>query len=173
MSFRLRIPAVSSWAIKTFAVPPLAPSPEDPIVADPRNSLLLTDLSENLLRYDSNNDDFSGESPTVNDRAAVEYRLFDADGTLVGQTRGIGQMLYKRDSDGHFIAHFSAEIKLAAGNVIRTGGLVDDALLTAGEQATIAAVGIAGPFRGAVGFRQFRPVVPHESYVSNIVLYRR
>lgn len=172
MSFRLRTP-ISAWAITTFAVPPFAPSAADPIVADPRNALVLTDLSEKLVKYNSNNDDFSGRSPTVNDRAAVEYQLFDADGGLIGQTTGVGQMLYKRPQDGHFVAYFGEEIKLTDGNVIRTGGLVDDARLTEGEQATITAVGIAGPFRGAIGFRQFRPVVAHELYASSIVLYRR
>jgi hypothetical protein len=172
MTFRLRTP-IATWAITTFAVPPLAPSPEDPRVADPGNALVLTDLSEKLLKYDSNNDDFSGSSPTVNDRAAVEYQLFDSGGGLIGQTRGVGQMLYKRAEDGHHIAYFSEEITLADGNIIRTGGLVDDARLTTGEQATITAVGVAGPFCGAIGFRQFRPVVAHELYESSIVLYRR
>jgi hypothetical protein len=172
MSFPPRLPILSAWAIKNFAVPPLAPSATDQIVADPRNALVLTGLSEKLLKYNSTNDDFSGQTPTVNDQAAVEYQILNG-AAVIGQSKGFGQMLYKREEDGHFIAYFSEEIKLADGNVIRTGGLVDDALLTAGEQATITAVGIAGPFSGAVGFRQFRPIVPHEEYVTSIVLYRR
>ncbi|MGC0367620.1 2-keto-4-pentenoate hydratase/2-oxohepta-3-ene-1,7-dioic acid hydratase in catechol pathway [Rhodococcus sp. 27YEA15] len=112
-------------------------------------------LSERVLKYGSNNEDPEGLNPTVEDAATVEYELFDGD-VKVGQTKGVGRMLYKRD-DGAFVAYFSEVITLTDGTVIRTGGLVDDSRLTAGEQATIQAVGVAGKFKGAVGFRQFRP----------------
>ncbi|HWE88009.1 MAG TPA: hypothetical protein VG317_00935 [Pseudonocardiaceae bacterium] len=172
-----RLPArlplwLSSWAIAGLAVPPFAPDPTDPIVADPGNALLLFDLSERVLAYDSTNDDPDGENPTINDSATVAYELFDTAGTSIGRTKGVGRMLRQR-ADGGFVAYFSEVITLTDGTVIRTGGQVDDTRLTAGEQATIQAVGVAGPFRGAVGFRQFRPVVPHKEYASNIVLYRR
>ena len=163
---------LSSFAISKLVAPPFAPGKDDPRVADPANSLLLVDLTEKLLKYQSNNEDFSGENPTVNDHAEVEYEFFDDKGDRIGQSKGVGQMLYQRP-DGGFVAYYCEEIRLRDGNVIRTGGLVDDARLTAGEQATIPAVGVAGPFRGAVGFRQFRPVVPHKQYASAIVLYRR
>ncbi|MFC0438482.1 hypothetical protein [Kutzneria buriramensis] len=163
---------LSSFAISKLVAPPFAPAKDDPRLADPANSLVLVDLAEKLLKYESNNKDFTGESPTVNDHAEVEYEFFDAKGDKIGQSKGVGQMLYQRE-DGGFVAYFGEEIRLRDGNVIRTGGLIDDARLTAGEQATITAVGVAGPFRGAVGFRQFRPVVPHKEYASAIVLYRR
>lgn len=176
----LRLPAVatallselSSFAISKLAVPPLRNVKADPRVMDPANSLVLVDLTEKLLKYDSNNEDFTGESPTVNDHAEVEYEFFTDKGERLGQSKGVGQMLYQRP-DGGFVAYYGEEIRLRDGNVIRTGGLVDDTRLTAGEQATITAVGIAGPFRGAVGFRQFRPVITHKEYASTIVLYRR
>ncbi len=161
-----------SWALANLAVPPLAPPKETSTVGKPTNSLLLFDLAEKVLAYESNNDDPNGENPTLNDAAQVAYELVGPDGRVVGRTEGYGQMLHQRP-DGAFVAYFSEKITLADGNVIRTGGLVDDSRLTNGEQATIQAVGIAGPFRGAVGFRQFRPIVPHKEYLSNIVLYRR
>ncbi|WP_211269235.1 allene oxide cyclase barrel-like domain-containing protein [Saccharothrix syringae] len=163
---------LSTWAITRFATPPFAPDPKDPRVADPGNSLQLFDLSEKVLKYESNNDDPEGENPTLDDEASVAYELFDGDGRRVGRTKGVGRMLYQRE-DGGFVAYFSEEITLHDGTVVRTGGLVDDTRLTRGEQATIQAVAVAGPFKGAVGFRQFRPVVPHKEYQSNIVLYRR
>ncbi|WP_162233207.1 MULTISPECIES: allene oxide cyclase barrel-like domain-containing protein [Protofrankia] len=163
--------AVTSGVLATLAVPPLAP-PRGTTIADPKNALLLFDLVEKVLAYDSNNEDPNGENPTLDDVAEVAYEFVGADGRTIGTTKGYGRMLYQRP-DGGFVAYFSEEIKLQDGNVIRTGGLVDDSRLTAGEQATINAVGVAGPFRGAVGFRQFRPVVPHKEYQSNIVLYRR
>lgn len=163
---------LASAALTWLATPPLGPAANDPAVADPGNSLLLYDLSEKLLAYDSNNEDFTGQSPTVEDSANVAYELFDADGKTIGKTKGIGRMLYQRPEDGAFVAYYSEEIRLEDGTVVRTGGLVNDARLTAGEAATIRAVGVSGPFRGAVGFRQFRPVVPHKEYASAIVLYR-
>ncbi|MCM2410711.1 MULTISPECIES: hypothetical protein [unclassified Streptomyces] len=159
--------------IVELTAPPFAPEEEHPAVGDPANVLWLADLNETLLKYESNNEDFEGKNPTPDDFARVEYELRDADGNVVGTTKGVGRMLYKRPEDGHHIAYFSEEIRLNDGTVIRTGGLVDDVKLTEGEQATIPAVGIAGPFRGAVGFRQFKPVETHKSYLSQIVLYRR
>ncbi|MEV8441636.1 hypothetical protein AB0425_30000 [Actinosynnema sp. NPDC051121] len=169
MSVKSRL---SQWAITRFATPPFAPNAKDPRVADPHNALTLFDLSERVLAYESNNDDPDGENPTIDDEASVAYELFDGDGKRVGRTKGVGRMLYQRE-DGGFVAYFSEEITLDDGTVVRTGGLVDDTRLTKGEQATIQAVAVAGPYKGAVGFRQFRPVVPHKEYQSNIVLYRR
>jgi hypothetical protein len=161
------------WALARLAVPPLGPTEPHPPVGDPANVLWLTDLSESLISYESNNDDFTGGSPTENDLAHVRYELRDRDGVLLGTTRGVGRMLYKRREDGHHIAYFSEEITLLDGNVVRTGGLVDDAKLTEGEQQTIPAVVVAGPLRGAVGFRQFRPVDTHKLYASGLLLHRR
>ncbi|OKI12891.1 hypothetical protein A6A07_17635 [Streptomyces sp. CB03911] len=125
-----------------------------------------------MVSYDSNNEDFEGASPTLDDLAHVRYELRDQKGVLLGATKGIGQML-RKGPEGNFLAYFSEEIRLLDGTVIRTGGVVDDARLTAGEQQTIKAVAVAGPLRGAIGFRQFRPVETHKSYASAIVLYRR
>lgn len=163
---------VGSYALAWLAAPPFGPAPTDPAVADRRNALQLYDLTEKLVSYDSTNDDFSGESPTLADTAQVAYELFDADGEPVGKTKGIGRMVYQ-EKDGAFVAYYSEEIRLSDGTLVRTGGLVNDARLTAGETATIQAVGVSGPFRGAVGFRQFRPVSTHKEYASAIVLYRR
>jgi hypothetical protein len=163
---------LSSFVISKLAVPPLRNVKENPLVIDPANSLVLVDLTEKLLKYESTNDDFTGESPTTDDHAEVEYEFFSDKGERLGQSKGVGQMLYQRP-DGGFVAYYGEEIRLNDGNVIRTGGLVDDTRLTAGEQVTITAVGVDGPFRGAVGFRQFRPVVTHKEYASAIVLYRR
>jgi hypothetical protein len=149
---------LSSFVISKLAVPPLRNVKENPLVIDPANSLVLVDLTEKLLKYESTNDDFTGESPTTDDHAEVEYEFFSDKGERLGQSKGVGQMLYQRP-DGGFVAYY--------------GGLVDDTRLTAGEQVTITAVGVDGPFRGAVGFRQFRPVVTHKEYASAIVLYRR
>ncbi len=123
--------AVSSLAISRLAVPPFAPAAEDPAVADQANSLLGLNLSERVLKYDSNNEDPEGLNPTVEDAATVEYELFDGD-VKVGQMKGVGRMLYKRDH-GAFVAYFSEVITLTDGTVIRIGGLVDDSRLTAGE----------------------------------------
>ncbi len=179
------MPSVRSWppltaaraslwsrALAVLAPPPLAPARHSPALPNPNNALLLFDLAEKVLSYDSSNDDLTGETPTLDDIAKVAYELVSPDGKVIGSTKGFGQMAYQRP-DGGFVGYFSEEIRLADGNVIRTGGLVDDTRLTAGEQATIPAVGVAGPFKGAVGFRQFRPVVAHKEYQSAIVLYRR
>lgn len=165
--------ALKGWVLARLAVPPLGPTEDKPRVSDPAHLLWLTELSESLISYTSTNDDFTGNSPTESDVAHVAYELRGKDGTLLGSTQGTGRMLYRRPEDGHHIAYFSEEIRLLDGNVIRTGGLVDDALLTEGEQATIPAVVVAGPLRGAVGFRQFRPVDTHKLYASALVLHRR
>ncbi|WP_208896922.1 allene oxide cyclase barrel-like domain-containing protein [Streptomyces incarnatus] len=158
--------------IAELAAPPFAPEKDHPLLSDAENVLWLADLNENLLAYESTNDDFEGKNPTLDDFARVSYELRDAEGNVVGTTQGVGRML-RKGPDGHFIAYYSEEITLTDGTVIRTGGLVDDARLTAGEQATIPAVGVAGPFKGAIGYRQFKPVETHKSYLSQIVLYRR
>ncbi|MFD9690317.1 hypothetical protein ACFWXO_31675 [Kitasatospora sp. NPDC059088] len=154
-----------------LAVPPLGPTGPNPPVGDPANLLHLTDLAETLISYESTNSDFSGATPTLDDLAHVRYELRDQQGAMVGTTKGIGRML-RKGPEGNFLGYFSEEIRLIDGNVIRTGGIVDDARLTLGEQQTIKAVAVAGPLRGAIGFRQFRPVETHKAYASAIVLYR-
>jgi hypothetical protein len=142
-------------------------------LAGPGRSLILRDLTEKVVKYESTNPDLTGRTPTVDDVAKVELEIFDAEGGLLGRTAGAGRMLYQRPEDGHFIAYFGERIELLDGNVIRAGGLVDDARLTAGEHATFPAVVVEGPLRGAIGFRQFRPAVQdsHTVYESSIVLY--
>ncbi|MFF1875413.1 hypothetical protein [Streptomyces sp. CB03911] len=164
--------SLRGWLLARLAVPPFGPKGPNPAVGEPENLLYLTDLVETLVSYDSNNEDFEGASPTLDDLAHVRYELRDQKGVLLGATKGIGQML-RKGPEGNFLAYFSEEIRLLDGTVIRTGGVVDDARLTAGEQQTIKAVAVAGPLRGAIGFRQFRPVETHKSYASAIVLYRR
>ncbi|CAJ62724.1 hypothetical protein FRAAL4082 [Frankia alni ACN14a] len=128
-----------------------------------------------MTAYQSTNDDLTGATPTENDVATVELDIFAPDGTLLGRTVGGGRMLYQQADDGHYIAYFGEEISLLDGNVVRSGGLVDDARLTAGEPATFPAVVVDGPLRGAIGYRQFRPLVKetHDTYISSIVLYGR
>ncbi|MFE2108853.1 hypothetical protein ACFXAF_23730 [Kitasatospora sp. NPDC059463] len=164
--------ALRGWLLARLAVPPLGPTGPNPAVGEPENLIHLTDLTETLISYDSTNADFSGSTPTLDDLAHVRYELRDQQGALVGTTKGIGRML-RKGPDGNFLGYFSEEIRLIDGHVIRTGGIVDDARLTLGEQQTIKAVAVAGPLRGAIGFRQFRPVETHKSYASAIVLYRR
>jgi hypothetical protein len=159
----------AAGVVVEFTVPPFGPSPDDPSVADRSRTLIHRDLDERVISYDSNNDDPEGKNPTLDDAATVAYELF-AGGTSIGTTRGIGRMLYRKDDGGH-VAYYSEVITLHDGTVIRTGGYVDDAALTAGEQATIQAVAVTGPYAGAVGYRQFRPVDTHKVYRSNIVLY--
>jgi Allene oxide cyclase barrel like domain len=160
---------VDAAGVVEFTIPPFGPAPDDPSVADRSRALLLHGISERLISYESNNDDPEGKNPTLDDAATVAYELFDGE-TSVGTTKGIGRMLYRKD-DGGYVAYYSEVISLHDGTVIRTGGFVDDTALTAGEQATIQAVAVSGPYAGAVGYRQFRPIVPHEVYASNIVLY--
>lgn len=164
--------ALRGWLLAKLAAPPLGPAGPNPPVGDPANLLYLTDLAETLISYDSSNSDFSGATPTLEDVAHVRYELRDQQGALVGTTNGYGRML-RKGPDGSFLGYFSEEIRLVDGNVLRTGGVVDDARLTLGEQQTIKAVAVAGPLRGAIGFRQFRPVETHKAYASAIVLYRR
>ncbi|NUK13688.1 hypothetical protein HRW18_38290, partial [Streptomyces lunaelactis] len=87
--------------IVELTAPPFAPEEEHPAVGDPANVLWLVDLNETLLKYESNNADFEGKNPTPDDFARVEYELRDADGNVVGTTKGVGRMLYQRPEDGH------------------------------------------------------------------------
>ncbi|MFI0479622.1 hypothetical protein [Actinomadura sp. 9N215] len=158
---------------------PLAAAPPDPTsdrvgeLAGDGRSLILHDLTEKVVEYESNNPDPTGGTPTEEDFATVRLEIFGPGGEPLGHTAGAGRMLYRRPEDGHFIAYFGEEIRLLDGNVIRAGGLVDDARLTAGEAAGFPAVVVAGPLRGAIGFRQFRPVgEAHGTYESSIVVYR-
>lgn len=166
---------VRPGAVYTFEAPPPTSSAEVDGLRKPERSLILRDLTEKVKAYQTNNDDPTGLSPTDNDVATVELDIFAADGTLLGHTVGGGRMLFQKADDGHFIAYFGEEITLLDGNVVRSGGLVDDALLSAGEAATFPAVVVDGPLRGAIGFRQFRPLVKetHDTYISSIVLYGR
>lgn len=141
-------------------------------LARPGRSLVLRDLTEKVVRYESNNPDPTGRTPTVDDFATVDLEIFGPGGDLIGRTSGAGRMLYRQESDGHFVAYFGERIELLDGNVIRAGGLVDDARLTAGEYASFPAVVVEGPLAGAIGYRQFRPLQDaHTVYESAIVLY--
>ncbi|GAB3887068.1 hypothetical protein GCM10029964_052430 [Kibdelosporangium lantanae] len=155
-------------------VPPVPTSPEVEALRAPGTSLILRDLTEKVTSYESNNPDPTGKSPTVDDFATVTLDIFGPDGDLLGRTSGAGKMLFRQEHDGHFVAYFGEEITLADGNVIRAGGLVDDARLTAGEWASFPAVVVSGPLAGAIGYRQFRPLKDstHASYESAIVVYR-
>ncbi|MEO3814006.1 hypothetical protein ABGB17_33840 [Sphaerisporangium sp. B11E5] len=166
---------VNSWLLPLFAAPPETTSEKVGALRRPERSLILRDLTEKVVEYSSNNPDPTGTTPTDKDFATVTLEIFGPDGEQIGRTRGAGRMLYKQEHDGHFIAYFGEEIRLHDGNVIRAGGLVDDARLTAGEAASFPAVVVAGPLRGAIGFRQFRPVVKesHDVYESAIVVYRQ
>jgi hypothetical protein len=169
---RVTPPTTEAGAPPVFAVPPRTSS--DRVDAlDATDALVLRDLTERVTDYRSTNADRTGNNPTETDFAEVRLDIFAASGDLLGHTAGAGRMLY-RDADGHFIAYFGEEITLLDGTVIRSGGLVDDARLTAGEPATFPAAVIAGPLRGAIGFRQFRPVGSdaHDTYESSIVVYR-
>ncbi len=153
----------------------LPPETTEEIVKDlaqPGRSLVLRDLTEKVVHYESTNPDPTGRTPTLDDFANVRLEIFDADGGLLGSTSGAGRMLYQQE-DGHFVAYFGERIELLDGNVIRAGGLVDDSRLTAGEAATFPAVVIEGPLAGAIGFRQFKPAVQdsHSVYESSIVVY--
>ncbi|GAA2985961.1 allene oxide cyclase barrel-like domain-containing protein [Streptosporangium longisporum] len=166
---------VSSWALPLVAAPPETTSERVGALGRPGRSLILRDLTEKVVEYHSNNPDPTGTTPTEKDVATVRLEIFGPDGEPLGHTSGAGRMLYRQEHDGHFIAYFGEEIRLRDGNVIRSGGLVDDARLTAGEAATFPAVVVSGPLRGAIGFRQFRPLVKdaHDTYESSIVVYLR
>ncbi|GAB1326305.1 allene oxide cyclase barrel-like domain-containing protein [Streptomyces sennicomposti] len=166
---------LSDWLTPLVATPPKTVSPEVGALKDTGRSLILRDLREKVVAYESNNPDPTGTTPTENDFATVKLEIFGPDGSQIGTTEGAGRMLYRQARDEHFIAYFGEEITLNDGNVIRAGGLVDDARLTAGEHATFPAVVVSGPLRGAIGFRQFRPLVKesHTTYESSIVVYRR
>jgi len=142
-------------------------------LARPGRSLVLRDLTEKVVRYESTNPDPTGRTPTIDDFATVDLEIFASDGGLLGRTSGAGRMLYRQEPDGGFIAYFGERIELLDGNVVRAGGLVDDARLTEGEFATFPAAVVEGPLRGAIGYRQFRPTVQdsHTVYESSIVLY--
>ncbi|MFD5557321.1 hypothetical protein ACFWIA_26210 [Streptomyces sp. NPDC127068] len=157
------------------ATPPKTDATEVGALRDTSRSLILRDLTEKVVAYRSNNPDPTGTSPTENDFATVSLEIFGPDGEPLGRTEGAGRMLYRQPGDGHFVAYFGEEITLRDGNVIRAGGLVDDARLTAGEHATFPAVVVGGPLRGAIGFRQFRPLVKesHSTYESSIVVYKK
>ncbi|WP_236792319.1 hypothetical protein [Amycolatopsis sp. GM8] len=165
---------MNSLVLSTFAVPPAAGSAEVSALEDGGNSLILRDLTEKVTAYESTNPDMTGTTPTESDFATVKLDMFAPSGELIGHTTGAGRMLFKQDN-GEFVGYFGERISLLDGNIIRAGGLVDDARLTAGESATIPAVVVAGPLRGAIGYRQFRPVVleTHDTYTSSIVLYRK
>lgn len=166
--------AVSSFLLPFLAAPPETTSDRVGALARPGRSLILRDLTEKVVEYRSNNADPTGTTPTEKDFATVRLEIFGPDGEPLGETTGAGRMLYKQEHDGHFIAYFGEEIRLRDGNVIRSGGLVDDARLTAGEAAHFPAVVVAGPLRGAVGVRWFRPLAKeaHDAYESAIVVYR-
>ncbi|MGP4051047.1 allene oxide cyclase barrel-like domain-containing protein [Streptomyces sp. 2A115] len=166
---------LSDWLLPLVATPPKTVSSRVDALRDTGRSLILRDLTEKVVAYESNNPDPTGTTPTENDFATVKLEIFGPDGEPLGHTEGAGRMLYRREEDEHFIAYFGEQITLNDGNVVRAGGLVDDARLTAGEHATFPAVVVSGPLRGAVGFRQFRPLVQesHTTYESSIVLYKK
>jgi hypothetical protein len=167
--------SVRSWFRSVAAVPPHTVSQRVDALKHPSSALVLRDLTEKIVRYESTNPDPTGTTPTENDFAKVELDIFDADGTKIGHTVGAGRMLYRQDGgEGSFLAYFGETITLTTGTVIRSGGLVDDGRLTAGEPASFPAIVVAGPLRGAIGYRTFRPLVKetHDTYVSSIVLYR-
>jgi hypothetical protein len=167
--------AVRSWLRSVAAAPPHTVSPRVDALKHPASALILRDLTEKIVSYESTNPDPTGTTPTEDDFAKVALDIFDADGTKIGHTVGAGRMLYRQDDGaGSFLAYFGETITLATGTVIRSGGLVDDGRLTAGEPASFPAVAVAGPLRGAIGYRTFRPLVKetHDTYVSSIVLYR-
>jgi hypothetical protein len=155
-------------------VPPATTAPEVEALRDTGASLILRDLTEKVTSYQSNNPDITGKTPTVDDFATVTLDIFGPDGELIGRTSGAGKMLFQQEHDGHFVAYFGEEITLNDGNVIRVGGLVDDARLTAGEWASFPAVVVRGPLAGAIGYRQFRPLqdTAHANYESAIVVYQ-
>jgi hypothetical protein len=167
-------------SVRTFLRPDISAPPETTSarvsrLRDPANSLVLHDLTEKIVKYSSNNPDMTGSTPTEKDFAEVSLDIFDATGDKIGETAGAGRMLYRQDGGkGSFLAYFGETIRLNDGTVIRSGGLVDDGRLTTGEPAGFPAVAVAGPLRGAIGYRTFRPVVKetHDTYVSSIVLYR-
>ncbi|GAB2855650.1 hypothetical protein GCM10022221_64000 [Actinocorallia aurea] len=164
---------LGTWAVPLVAAPPATVDDRIAGLARPEAALLLHGLTEKVVKYHSTNPDPTGGTPTLDDFAEVELEIFGPDGEPLGRTAGAGRMLYRRESDGHFIAYFGERIELLDGNVIRAGGLVDDALLTEGEAAGFPAVVVDGPLRGAIGFRQFRPLKDaHTTYASSIVLYR-
>ncbi|GLZ40826.1 hypothetical protein [Actinokineospora sp. NBRC 105648] len=156
-----------------FAVPPRTESDHAGGLADPATALILRDLTEKVVDYESTNPDPTGTTPTEQDFAKVRLEISGPDGVRLGVTNGAGRMLYKQDN-GSFLAYFGEEITLDDGNVIRAGGLVDDSRLTAGEWASFPAVVVDGPLRGAIGYRTFRPLQKetHDTYESAIVLYR-
>ncbi|PPK71422.1 hypothetical protein V5P93_003288 [Actinokineospora auranticolor] len=156
----------------SFDVPPETASDRVAGLLDPSAVLVLRDLTEKVVAYESNNPDPTGETPTEHDFATVELEIFAGD-TRIGRTKGAGRMLYKQGS-GTFLAYFGETITLDDGNVIRAGGLVDDGRLTGGEWASFPATVVEGPLAGAVGYRTFRPVAneTHRVYESAIVLYR-
>ncbi|MCX4751611.1 hypothetical protein OG455_39960 [Kitasatospora sp. NBC_01287] len=158
-----------------LAAPPRTTAATVGRLARPGRSLVLRDLREKVVEYHSNNPDPTGTTPTENDFATVKLEIFGPDGGRLGRTEGAGRMLYRDPADGHFTAYFGETITLDDGNVIQAGGLVDDARLTAGEFASFPAVVVRGPLRGAIGYRQFRPLVKesHTTYESAIVLYRK
>jgi hypothetical protein len=157
-----------------FPVPPETVSDRVAALTDPTRVLVLRDLTEKVVAYQSNNPDLTGTTPTEKDFATVRLDIFAADGTRLGQTEGAGRMLFKQEASGTFLAYFGETISLDDGNVVRAGGLVDDGRLTDGEWASFPAVVVAGPLRGAIGYRTFRPLVKeaHDAYESAIVLYR-
>ncbi|MFE9427585.1 hypothetical protein ACFYNO_31965 [Kitasatospora sp. NPDC006697] len=163
-----------SRLLALLAAPPVTTSDTVGRLAGPGRSLVLRDLREKVVEYRSTNPDPTGTTPTERDFATVRLEIFGPDGDRLGQTEGAGRMLYRDQADGHFIAYFGERITLDDGNVVRAGGPVDDARLTAGEFATFPAVVVAGPLRGAIGYRTFRPLVreTHSEYESAIVLYR-
>ncbi|MFJ5925152.1 hypothetical protein ACIQF6_21360 [Kitasatospora sp. NPDC092948] len=156
-----------------LAAPPPTISDSVGRLARPGRSLILRDLREKVVAYSSTNSDPTGRTPTENDFATVRLEIFGPDGKQIGHTQGAGQMLYRDPTDGHFVAYFGEQITLDDGHVIRAGGLVDDARLTAGEFASFPAVVVAGPLRGAIGYRTFRPLVKdsHSEYESALVLF--
>ncbi|GAA2585794.1 hypothetical protein SMC26_01705 [Actinomadura fulvescens] len=162
-------------AVSLLAAPPRTTSDRVGALRRQDRALILHDLTEKVVAYQSNNPDPTGKTPTEKDFATVKLEIFSPGGEPLGQTEGAGRMLFKREDDGHFIAYFGEEIRLLDGHVIRSGGLVDDARLTEGEAASFPAVAVAGPLRGAIGYRQFRPLVKeaHDTYVSSIVLYKK
>ena len=167
--------SLRGWLVPRVAAPPRTTDAAVGRLARPGRSLILRDLREKVVEYRSNNPDPTGGTPTENDFATVRLEIFGPDGALIGRTEGAGRMLYREPADGHFVAYFGERIVLDDGNVVRAGGLVDDARLTAGEFASFPAVVVAGPLHGAVGYRQFRPLVKesHTVYESALVLYRK
>jgi hypothetical protein len=170
-----RLPACAEEADVPVDVRFLPPETTDDAVKDlalPGRSLILRDLIEKVVHYESTNPDLTGRTPTLDDFATVRLEIFDDGGALVGHASGAGRMLY-RQADGHFVAYFGERIELLDGNVIRAGGLVDDFRLSEGEHATFPATVVEGPLAGAIGYRQFKPAVKdsHTTYESSIVLY--